>query len=216
MVSSCLWSCKCQENPSRLQLVHSSLLGMSWLSRGVCCSDGVKGDSDDATAFNFAESELVIEPEEEQEEDGRTEQERIAEFEAVVKQTKAKVTGQDSGLDDIEAESKADPIVLAFRERTKAQPEQVLRYQLGGEPLWIGSRQPSASDIPLCPNCAADRAFEFQICPQLIPYLEVEETLSDTSMDLGVLAVYTCSNSCTMEAGQGYSEEVVWHNKVND
>lgn len=91
------------------------------------------------------------------------------------------------------------------------EPEQVLRYcfQEGARPLWPSTlRVPTAEDIPNCSCCGAARRFEFQVLPTLINFLEVDATDPD-SADWGMIAVYTCSASCTPKEG-GYAEEFVW------
>lgn len=39
---------------------------------------------------------------------------------------------------------------------------QVIRYDRGGEPLWV-SLENKPQDIPPCPACGEAREFEFQV-----------------------------------------------------
>lgn len=69
--------------------------------------------------------------------------------------------------------SQNDPTLLSFRKRVEREPEQVVRYDLEGEPLWIGEPRPGATDIPVCEHCGRQRVFECQLMPQLLNSLEV-------------------------------------------
>jgi len=97
-----------------------------------------------------------------------------------------------------------------FAARVSWDPEQVLRYsfQEGAEPLWPSpSPVPSDSDIPPCQNCSARRRFEFQVMPQLLLSLDLNEE-HDSSLNWGTVAVYSCSASCQGTAA--YLEEFVY------
>nr|XP_036876790.1 programmed cell death protein 2 [Manis javanica] len=88
----------------------------------------------------------------------------------------------------------------------------ILRYGRGIAPIWIsGENVPQEKDIPDCP-CGAKRIFEFQVMPQLLGYLKAD-TLG-RSVDWGVLAIFTCAESCGL--GTGYTEEFVWKQDVAD
>ena len=80
--------------------------------------------------------------------------------------------------------------------------------------MWIGTPQPETSDIPVCPHCGEKRTFEAQIMPQLINYLDFEESATRASIDWGVLAIYSCSKSCEVE-GVSYMKEIIWRNNVS-
>lgn len=46
----------------------------------------------------------------------------------------------------------------------RAQPEQVIRYERDGDPLWLSDKHvPSDKDIPGCEYCGKRRIFEFQV-----------------------------------------------------
>lgn len=84
-----------------------------------------------------------------------------------------------------------DRFFSKFRKRIAREPEQVLRYDRKAEPLWIsGNHRLSEENVPKCQNCNGDRVFEFQIMPQLLNSLKSEH------LDWGILAVYTCEDSC--------------------
>nr|XP_036876834.1 programmed cell death protein 2 isoform X2 [Manis javanica] len=109
-------------------------------------------------------------------------------------------------------ESREDKIFQKFKSKVALEPEQILRYGRGIAPIWIsGENVPQEKDIPDCP-CGAKRIFEFQVMPQLLGYLKAD-TLG-RSVDWGVLAIFTCAESCGL--GTGYTEEFVWKQDVAD
>ncbi|XP_038617073.1 programmed cell death protein 2 [Tachyglossus aculeatus] len=108
-------------------------------------------------------------------------------------------------------ESREDRIFQQFKAKTAREPEQIIRYGRGVDPLWIsGEGIPQEKDIPPCP-CGARREFEFQVMPQLLNYLKADRL--GTSLDWGVLAVYTCARSCSLAAAH-YTEEFIWKQDV--
>ena len=108
--------------------------------------------------------------------------------------------------------------------------DQVLRYRLGGPPLWAGRQyrecrpchvrgstevgKGSGVSVPPCGRCGGARQFEFQVQPQLLHYLTkgVNEDSAAWQLDWGVVAVYTCAAGCALDAQaeQPYAEEFVW------
>ncbi|NP_001399785.1 programmed cell death protein 2 isoform 2 [Mus musculus] len=109
-------------------------------------------------------------------------------------------------------ESKEDHIFQKFKSKIALEPEQILRYGRGIKPIWIsGENIPQEKDIPDCP-CGAKRIFEFQVMPQLLNHLKADRL--GRSIDWGVLAVFTCAESCSL--GSGYTEEFVWKQDVTD
>ncbi|KAJ0797192.1 putative programmed cell death protein [Helianthus annuus] len=94
-----------------------------------------------------------------------------------------------------------------FTQRIARAPEQVLRYSRREKPLWpMLSGRPSKTDIPKCSSCGSDRAFEFQILPQLLYYFDVKN--ESNSLDWATIAVYTCEASC--DGSLAYEEEFCW------
>ncbi|XP_066926931.1 programmed cell death protein 2-like isoform X2 [Clytia hemisphaerica] len=92
-----------------------------------------------------------------------------------------------------------------FKKRINREPDQIIRYDLGGIPLWVSSEKiPFDKDIPKC-SCGSKRQYEFQILPQMLNYLGIETTVD--SIDWGTLCIYTCINNCNESA---YHEEFVW------
>merc|ERR1739844_202275 len=112
---------------------------------------------------------------------------------------------------------KLDKLYKKFQKTTKLSPDQVIRYQRFGDPLWISIKdRPNSNDIPVCQQCGATRTFEFQIMPQLLNSLNLEAQNSELceGIDWGVLAIYTCSNSCN--EGPSYKLEYIWKQIIVD
>uniref|UniRef100_A0ABI7Y542 MYND-type domain-containing protein n=1 Tax=Felis catus TaxID=9685 RepID=A0ABI7Y542_FELCA len=156
--------------------------------------------------FLFPEFEIVIETEDE------------ITPEVVEKENESEIIGSmgevpEEELDSMaKHESREDKIFQKFKTKIALEPEQVLRYGRGIAPIWIsGENIPQEKDIPDCP-CGAKRIFEFQVMPQLLNYLKAD-TLG-RSVDWGVVAVFTCAESCRL--GIGYTEEFVWKQDITD
>ncbi|CAH8430442.1 unnamed protein product [Dicrocoelium dendriticum] len=88
-----------------------------------------------------------------------------------------------------------------FRDIMSPEPDQVLRLQRGGEPIWLTATPPS---VPDCDACGEKRIFEFQVTPQLLQYLKLDK-LGEASPDFGSLYIFTCSTSCTLPRTVGTS-----------
>lgn len=111
-------------------------------------------------------------------------------------------SGQDSNTpsnDQID-----DDVFQRFADRIANNPEQVLRYERGGTPLFYAVSDevgrllnPNdggflATRIPKCGNCGGSaRVFEFQITPHAIAVLEGDEEGFD-GMDWGTIMAFTC------------------------
>ncbi|KAK4276078.1 hypothetical protein QN277_019067 [Acacia crassicarpa] len=96
-----------------------------------------------------------------------------------------------------------------FQERIASAPEQILRYyrNTNARPIWpVSSGRPSKADIPKCSHCGGSMCCEFQILPQLLYYLGVDNEAD--SMDWASIVVYTCEASCDL--GVAYKEEYAW------
>ncbi|XP_004413496.1 PREDICTED: programmed cell death protein 2 isoform X2 [Odobenus rosmarus divergens] len=157
-------------------------------------------------SFLFPEFEIVIETEDE------------ITPEVVEKENESEIIGSmgeapEEELDSMaKHESKEDKIFQKFKTKIALEPEQVLRYGRGIAPIWIsGENIPQEKDIPYCP-CGAKRTFEFQVMPQLLNHLKADRL--GRSVDWGVLAVFTCAESCRL--GIGYTEEFVWKQDITN
>ncbi|XP_053596084.1 programmed cell death protein 2 [Microplitis demolitor] len=100
-----------------------------------------------------------------------------------------------------------DEVFMKFKEKIKNNPDQILRYHRGGQPLYI-SKNNKVKGIPTCENCNGERTFEFQLMPQLLNYLNCNDI---GSIDWGVLIIFTCKNSCSIV---GYQPEFIWKQDI--
>lgn len=109
---------------------------------------------------------------------------------------------------------KKDQIFMKFHQRISYYRDQILRYariqaDQQYEPLWVSdSRKPTADDIKPCPHCNSPRTFEFQIMPQLINHLQIDDTQAD-SIDWGTLLIYSCPKSCSIQGKRTYADEIL-------
>ncbi len=126
---------------------------------------------------------------------------------AVSDESKATVGGgKESSNTKAGSSNKVDFSFERFRAVTKANPHQVLRYsETGGRPLWVTDQeQLDERKVPLC-RCGKRREFEFQVLPQLLNHLNVDNSDKD-ALDWGTLAVYTCPDSCGDGTKQYFEE----------
>jgi len=123
-------------------------------------------------------------------------------------------------------ESNMDRTFQRFADRVGQNPEQVLRYEFGGEALLyshddgvgrlFSTSQKNGIDgkistivnsthadinkkkikIRKCENCKSDRVFEFQLMPHAISILEDEDGNEIDGMDWGTIIFYVCENDC--------------------
>ena len=158
------------------------------------------------------ESDVSDDSDDEEEEGGDGDLEAFKQLEREGK------TGQLSGQDlaqYVNESAKEDKLLKLFKKTVKSAPDQVIRYdRVAAKPLWVSSSgQPS--EIPPCPYCGAQRRFEFQIMPQMLNYLELDGGLDQDSVDWGVLAVYTCQNSCNAPDTPAYKTEHIWRQPMS-
>ncbi|KAL7737774.1 hypothetical protein ACLKA6_006164 [Drosophila palustris] len=165
--------------------------------------------SDTLPEVVFPEYEIVMERDSTSEAADKAEKDEaacLAEYEEFSASGK---TGELSNVSENEldkyfgnAEEKEDKAFKQFKKQTAAEPEQIVRYKRGGEPLWIANTADTIESqlrtLPSCSHCQGPLQFEFQIMPQMLVLLK------DDSLDWGVVAVFTCVRSCQIS---GYVEE---------
>ncbi|XP_059615629.1 programmed cell death protein 2 [Phlebotomus argentipes] len=150
----------------------------------------------------FPEYEIILETEKavvQHNACAEDEQERaqLAEYEKMVSEGKAGDFKDVPETELLKFAKEEDEAFSHFQKITAQEPEQILRYCRKGSPLWITSTNVPAPDaIPKCSLCGDERVFEFQIMPQLLNYLRDD----GLTLDWGVLAIYTCVNSCEVES----------------
>lgn len=72
----------------------------------------------------------------------------------------------ESELEEYTKEMPEDKVFNKFSKRVARHPEQVLRYDRGGSPLWITELVPNCGSdnlVPNCELCGGERQFEFQV-----------------------------------------------------
>ncbi|KFD52815.1 hypothetical protein M513_06306 [Trichuris suis] len=165
----------------------------------------------------FPEYEIVTEVEqftEESKPERSTEKrmEAYRQYMASIDLNAAKDKSKNYGAEELESMSKeADKDFKRFRARIEQNPEQVIRYQRGGQPLLASQTNPFA--IPACEQCGAERLFEFQIMPHLLTYMDLD-TVDEFGVDWATVCIYTCSASCD-GASQRYLKEYSWKQDYN-
>ncbi|XP_071441894.1 programmed cell death protein 2 [Hetaerina americana] len=155
------------------------------------------------------EFEISIETEESEDDLEVNEQEAMKEYEdLVIKGRTGTLNGEATVDEDLTAMAlKEDKTYEKFRKKIHSNPDQVLRYERGGKPLWVSANNiPKETDLPKCPYCHEKRQFEFQVLPQMLSYLQMDDI--GKSIDWGTLVIFTCSESC--DSGPAYKKEVIW------
>ena len=67
------------------------------------------------------------------------------------------------------------------------------------------------TQVPNCDNCGSKRIFEFQVMPQLLAYLKLNEDLnSNNTIDWASLYVYTCEKNCNGTPSASYIKEYLY------
>ncbi|KAG5878757.1 hypothetical protein JTB14_012127 [Gonioctena quinquepunctata] len=153
----------------------------------------------------FPEWEIITESEELEDIDINEEEEvkKFRELEIAGKTgTMPEVTESDL---DAHASTDTDKAFSKFQKRVAYNPDQVIRYKRGGEPLWI-AKEPLPNNVPDCQYCGGPRRFEFQVMPQMLTFLKEDQ------LDFGVVVAYTCKLSCV--GGNIYKEEFVFKQDV--
>ncbi|XP_023012957.2 zinc finger protein RP-8 [Leptinotarsa decemlineata] len=155
----------------------------------------------------FPEFEINTEMEELEEEPATNkEEEELEKFKVLEIEGKAGTMPELSEKDlEAHASGTTDEAFEKFHKIVSFNPDQVIRYKVGGEPLWI-AKEPLPESIPDCQICGAPRQFEFQIMPQMLTFLR------ETELDFGVLVVYTCKASCLGDGS--YREEFIFKQDV--
>nr|CAD7264524.1 unnamed protein product [Timema shepardi] len=201
--------------------------------RNICASDKVSDGV--VPRWLLPEFELTTQPEDYESEDNESntseedEEIQLREYKRLVQENKAGTFHGDTSVDEHllnMAGSEEDDDFSRYNSRMKQNPGHVLRYDRGGEPLWVSGAH--AAEVPSCPNCGAPRVFEFQASDLLtedltsiVTYSQVLSTLLnhlcldtvEKSIDWGTLLVYTCEDSC--DEGPIYKEEFVYKQDIS-
>lgn len=146
------------------------------------------------TQWLFSQHELVLEAEED-----------LVNVETESIKVVTKGTMQDASTEELGEDTfnKVDPDLVHFQTQVARAPRQSVRYQLRGDILWPFQENKLTIPPPDCHLCGSRRVFEFQVLPQLLYFLHIE----DRDVDFATLAVYTCEKSCPVE---GYVDEYIY------
>ncbi|KAK0161383.1 hypothetical protein PV327_009859 [Microctonus hyperodae] len=187
-----------------------------------CSTDNINNDSSTTATKNtlqsilFPEYELIIESDvsntKNDKSDVNKEEEEMKKYEKLLENGEAGTLQTcDNVNDDLlkMAAGDEDKVFIKFQNTIRDDPDQVLRYNRGGVPLYITSKN-EPNNIPNCEKCNGERQFEFQIMPQLLNYLNLPANVK--SLDWGTLLVFTCKNSCNIESG--YCSEYIWKQDI--
>uniref|UniRef100_A0A182QED0 MYND-type domain-containing protein n=1 Tax=Anopheles farauti TaxID=69004 RepID=A0A182QED0_9DIPT len=180
--------------------------------KSICSEEGTISSSNPEDATNsllLPQFEIVTEAEEyepkaklSEEENAKRQMEELARLQRKGK-AGALADLPEAELDKYSADQVEDKTFDKFKARIAADPDQVLRYERGGKPLWLSPIVPKA--VPPCVRCNGPRVYEFQIMPQLL------NSLNNDRLDWGTLVCYTCEASCDIE---GYVEEFIFRQDV--
>lgn len=121
------------------------------------------------------------------------------------------VDSDEAAEDGEEEESLDDKFFSKFVRQLNACPEQILRYNWNGKPLFAASADPEAlALVKVCATCGGPSQFELQITPSLFyqmrPFApEVKATLCDANV--ATVLVYSCQRSCWTDDSMQWREE---------
>nr|CCA23319.1 conserved hypothetical protein [Albugo laibachii Nc14]CCA24345.1 conserved hypothetical protein [Albugo laibachii Nc14] len=138
--------------------------------------------------------EVIEEPFESREDDFSHEKELYENY--INSQSESSIQGSDAKTlhsEVYEATPTEKRHFMRFQERIKRCPQQCLRYDYDGEPLWP-TPIPSSFEITKC-KCGRERKFECQLMPTILYVMGVDKN-GRSGMDWLSLLVYSCPESC--------------------
>ncbi|KAL3876330.1 hypothetical protein ACJMK2_034192 [Sinanodonta woodiana] len=92
-----------------------------------------------------------------------------------------------------------------FRNKISPCPQQCVRYNWNGAPVYINKPSPLSAEQMRCSECGSVRVFELQLMPALVPYLCLPQS-SDPAVEFGTVLIYTCKASCWKDGDTVKSE----------
>lgn len=145
--------------------------------------------------------------------------------------SKSNYDTEDDGPSKETEDMTLDKTFHKFARRLAQNPEQVLRYEYGGQPLLYSgtdaiaprfivphNKAGAVQGMPRCENCGAGRVFELQLVPGLIEALEEGEEIGvDEGMEWGTIILGVCSKNCAVVGEVAFREEwvgVQWEERV--
>ncbi|XP_038130183.1 programmed cell death protein 2-like [Cyprinodon tularosa] len=104
-----------------------------------------------------------------------------------------------------------DHVFSRFMKTISTCPQQILRYQRHGTPLFISKPPPSLSRlIPACGSCGEPRVFELQLMPALVSLLQRTDGGAEDQLEFGTVLIYSCRASCWTVGSESPVEEFCW------
>merc|ERR1719319_772985 len=102
--------------------------------------------------------------EEPEDEEKSNEAEEMEKFENMAENGDTGCLRNEVELEDVEKGQPIDKVFDSWNERVRRAPEQVVRYNRGGAPLWCSQAKLESghSGVPNCGACGAERTFEVQ------------------------------------------------------
>lgn len=145
--------------------------------------------------------------------------------------SKSKYDIEDDGPSKETEDMTLDKTFHKFARRLAQNPEQVLRYDYGGQPLLYSgtdsiaprfivphNKAGAVQGMPRCENCGAGRVFELQLVPGLIEALEEDEEVGfEEGMEWGTIILGVCGRNCAVAGEVAFREEwvgVQWEERV--
>ncbi|KAG4301215.1 hypothetical protein PCANB_002460 [Pneumocystis canis] len=125
--------------------------------------------------------------------------------------------GEDEWSGEVYEKSTIEKGFRTFIKKISSNPQQCVRYNRQGHPLYYSLRDPLAKKIKLlgsenplgkCQLCNSKNVFELQVMPNVINILEKDSSLGN--MLWGTIILGTCGNDCIPslnDKGIGYAEE---------
>lgn len=167
-------SCGACKSVSYCSKEHQTLDWSQGNHKKSCRSNETFRIGNQAHKYLLDEFDLVTEPEEIADsnlnkEDENDEARRLKEYEEFLEKNKKNSNDDLADVPDEEFEKYTsqiddDKVFAKFKKRISNEPEQVIRFDRGGKPLWITTKnQLKETDIPLCDKCNGPRIFEFQV-----------------------------------------------------
>lgn len=179
------------------QIAHWKMYGHK-----VNCGSNNAPEKQIEVPFLFPEFEIAIDKPPEIEEASKTDEERMEEFATLVSEGKTGTLDNEPGsILEQYTSIKEDKFFTKYKQCINECPEQVLRYDRGGSPLYVA--KPEFDTIPPCSFCNSERQFEFQVLSTVLNEIGGNDIAN--GLDWGTLLIYTCKNSC--DSGPAYKAE---------
>ncbi|KAJ8318811.1 hypothetical protein KUTeg_003902 [Tegillarca granosa] len=118
-------------------------------------------------------------------------------------------SGKGAGGESYEKERAVhgDTVFHKFIKKTSICPQQCIRYQWNGTPLFISTPKDKKALNYKCVHCGEENVYELQLMPALVNVLQIPG-MSGPATEFGTIIVFTCRSSC-WKHGDNYRREQV-------